>query len=152
AGAVVVPAYLYPGVREDVVAIPIGQGHTAYGRYAKDLGANPYRLLPKQATGFGGVAHYASVTIRPTGGHEKLAKTEGSNRQMGRGIAQAVLLADAGAPSEHHEEGAAPIPERVEKAQEHWAEEQQNDTKSGNYAGAHPRWAMAIDLSRCTGC
>src|SRR5207247_10872919 len=38
AGSVVLPAYLYPGIRKDTVAIPLGQGHTAYGRYAKDRG------------------------------------------------------------------------------------------------------------------
>src|SRR6185295_5410551 len=30
AGSTELPAYLYAGVRKDVVAVPLGQGHTAY--------------------------------------------------------------------------------------------------------------------------
>jgi anaerobic selenocysteine-containing dehydrogenase len=38
------PAFLYPGLRPDVIAIPVGQGHTQYGRYAANRGANPLKL------------------------------------------------------------------------------------------------------------
>jgi anaerobic selenocysteine-containing dehydrogenase len=34
------PAVLYPAIRPDVIATPYGQGHTAYGRYARARGAN----------------------------------------------------------------------------------------------------------------
>ncbi|MAG72224.1 MAG: molybdopterin-dependent oxidoreductase [Vicinamibacterales bacterium] len=34
-----------PGLRPEVVAIAAGQGHTDYGRYATDRGANPLALL-----------------------------------------------------------------------------------------------------------
>ena len=87
AGSVTVPAYLYPGLRRDVVAMPLGQGHTAFGRYAEGRGANAYRLLAGEPTAFGGLSHYTPVTLRNTGRHEKLPSTEGSRRQMGRGIA-----------------------------------------------------------------
>jgi molybdopterin-containing oxidoreductase family iron-sulfur binding subunit len=36
---------VYPGLRPDVIAIPVGQGHAQYGRYASNRGANPLRLL-----------------------------------------------------------------------------------------------------------
>ena len=39
------PAVIYPGIRPDMVAIPLGQGHTGSGRYAKDRGVNPLTLL-----------------------------------------------------------------------------------------------------------
>ncbi|OGU17769.1 MAG: nitrate reductase [Geobacteraceae bacterium GWC2_53_11] len=39
------PAVLYPGIRPDLVAIPLGQGHKGAGRYAKDRGVNPLELL-----------------------------------------------------------------------------------------------------------
>ena len=58
------PAYLYAGVRPDVVAMPLGQGHTAFGRYAKDVGANGYQLLAAEPAAFGGVGHYAAVSLR----------------------------------------------------------------------------------------
>jgi hypothetical protein len=38
-------AYLMPGIHPGSVAVPIGQGHTAYGRYATNVGANPLKIL-----------------------------------------------------------------------------------------------------------
>jgi molybdopterin-containing oxidoreductase family iron-sulfur binding subunit len=38
-------AVLFKGVHRDAIAIPLGQGHEAYGRYAKDLGVNPLSIL-----------------------------------------------------------------------------------------------------------
>ncbi|MEK7363569.1 MAG: molybdopterin-dependent oxidoreductase [candidate division NC10 bacterium] len=44
-GAIELPAYVSESLHPGAVAIPIGQGHTAYGRYAKDRGAIPLTLL-----------------------------------------------------------------------------------------------------------
>ncbi len=44
-GSLRVPAVIYPGIRPDMVAIPMGQGHKEMGRYAKGRGANALRLL-----------------------------------------------------------------------------------------------------------
>jgi predicted molibdopterin-dependent oxidoreductase YjgC len=98
-GAVEVPAYVYPGVRRDVVAMPIGQGHTAYGRYAKDRGANPLDLLAAEATDVSGGLAFCStkVQLTKTGRRVPLATTEGSARQHDRGIARAVTLVAAAA-------------------------------------------------------
>ena len=41
---VILPALLYEAIRPDVIAVPFGQGHTAYGRYAQQRGANPILL------------------------------------------------------------------------------------------------------------
>ncbi|HXV85464.1 MAG TPA: molybdopterin dinucleotide binding domain-containing protein, partial [Gemmatimonadales bacterium] len=155
AGAITVPAYLYPGVRRGVVAVPTGQGHAAFGRYAEQRGANVYHLLPAAATAFGGVAHYAAVDIRPTGQHVRLPKNEGTARQLGRGIAQATTLAalNEGHEEEHAAHAAAPVPPHIEDVLEEWQEAQYRDWRTrGNYAGEHPRWGMVVDLSRCTGC
>jgi molybdopterin-containing oxidoreductase family iron-sulfur binding subunit len=157
-GTVTVPAYPYAGIREDTVAIPIGQGHTAFGRYAESRGASVYELLAADATQFGGVSYYTSVTLRNTGEWERLAKTEGNNRQMGRGIAQATTLSALEHPEdhgeEHHVEHAAPVPEHIEEIIEEVQEAQHDEWKQrGGYAVEDlPRWAMAIDLSKCTGC
>ncbi|MEE8307145.1 MAG: molybdopterin-dependent oxidoreductase, partial [Gammaproteobacteria bacterium] len=35
-GSITAPVYIYPAIRPDVVAMPIGQGHSDYGRYAKN--------------------------------------------------------------------------------------------------------------------
>ena len=43
-GLIELPAFLYPGLRPDVIAIPAGQGHTQFGRYAQNRGENPLRI------------------------------------------------------------------------------------------------------------
>ena len=45
-GSVRVPAVVYPAIRPDVIALPYGQGHAAYGRYAAGQGVNPAVLNP----------------------------------------------------------------------------------------------------------
>ncbi len=153
-GSLRAPAYLYPGIRRDTLAIPMGQGHSAYGRYAEGRGANVLTLLSRIATPFGGLGTYASVTIRHTGEHVFLPKTEGKPRQMDRGIAQAITLAELehGEHEEHHGMHAAPVPEHIEDVLDQWQENQDEATKYGDYEGEHSRWAMSVDLSRCTGC
>jgi anaerobic selenocysteine-containing dehydrogenase len=44
-GTLRMPAVLYPGIRPDLVAIPLGQGHKGAGRYARERGVNPLALL-----------------------------------------------------------------------------------------------------------
>ena len=44
-GDIEAPVYVFPAIRPDTIAIPLGQGHTDYGRYAKERGANPVNLL-----------------------------------------------------------------------------------------------------------
>lgn len=44
-GSIDVLAYPHPGVPPDVVAIPMGQGHVAGGRYAEGRGANVFSIL-----------------------------------------------------------------------------------------------------------
>jgi anaerobic selenocysteine-containing dehydrogenase len=50
-GSLRVPAVIYPGIRPDMVAIPLGQGHRGGGRYAKERGANPLALLALMTDG-----------------------------------------------------------------------------------------------------
>jgi anaerobic selenocysteine-containing dehydrogenase len=44
-GSLRLPAVIYPGIRPDMAAIPLGQGHQGGGRYAKGRGANPLTLV-----------------------------------------------------------------------------------------------------------
>lgn len=44
-GTLRLPAVIYPGIRPDLVAIPLGQGHQGGGRYAQGRGVNPLELL-----------------------------------------------------------------------------------------------------------
>ena len=164
-GTLEVPVWLYPGIREDTVALAMGGGHTEMGRYASGNGVNAMTLLPAVAEQPSGalVTLATTVTVAPTGARRRLATIEGSSLQFDRPIAPAVALAELGqavvaGEEDEHEElrelqaigGFAPVP----------AEEGAPSAfplpgaEYGPYAGAHegPRWGMAIDLDKCTGC
>ncbi|HYT04526.1 MAG TPA: molybdopterin-dependent oxidoreductase [Gemmatimonadales bacterium] len=152
-GALRAPVWVTPGVRPGVLAVPTGQGHRAYGRYAKDRSFNAFQLLSDAPTAYGGRAFAVGVAVEKTGDHRRLATVEGDAREQGRGIIEVLPLARAQALKA----GAHPFAERetpayADKALADWAEAQHAKASLGNYAGAHPRWAMAIDLAKCTGC
>jgi len=93
-GSVEAAAYIYPGLRSDVIAMPLGLGHTEFGEFAKGRGVNYLDLLGPVAGPF---IPYVSVKVQVerTDGYRKVAKTEGNTRQLGRGIAEAMPLAHA---------------------------------------------------------
>ena len=95
AGSLELPAYLYAGVRKDVVAVPLGQGHTAYGRYAVARGANPANLLSPAQDGASGAVAYLSAKAKVTRGSRasNLVMTQREKHQHDRGIAQVIPLA-----------------------------------------------------------
>jgi molybdopterin-containing oxidoreductase family iron-sulfur binding subunit len=172
-GKLTAPVYLYLGIRQDTVAIATGRGQMNAGRYAK-AGENAYDLLPLGENSAGGLALVTTrARVEKAGGSMLLATTEGSARQHLRDIARAIpvgeLIAANGRerpheePEEEHLPGDAsheflpglrsPVandaqgvfgdPESKDKGMyepEHWSHMAQR------------RWAMTIDLARCTGC
>jgi len=152
-GAVRAPVWITPGIRPDVLAVPTGQGHKAYGRYAKDRSFNAFELLSPEPADFGGRAFAVGVTVTKTADHRRLATIEGDAREQGRGVIEVLGLERARALKRgQHPFAEREAPAYAEKALEDWAEAQQKKAALGNYAGEHPRWAMAIDLAKCTGC
>ena len=93
-GSLEAPAYVYAGVRRDTIAIPLGQGHTAYGRYARDLGANPLALLSPAQDQASGALAYLSVKARLSKSVKPLvlAISQKEKHQHDRNIAQIVPL------------------------------------------------------------
>ena len=196
AGSLTLPVLRYPGIQRDTVAIGTGRGHTHAGRYAK-AGLNPLEILPIGENRAGGVAFVSTkANVTKAGGYAQIVTTEGSARQHGRGIGQAIAIADlrAGRPgfdsgnahaSEIAQNGGPETPagERPEAGAENGeempgdashaflpglrspvandAEGEQGDPRSndkGMYDPKHwsgmakRRWAMTVDLARCTGC
>jgi anaerobic selenocysteine-containing dehydrogenase len=88
AGSVNVPALIFPAVRPGVVAMPIGQGHTSYGRYAADRGVNPMHLVPMQMDDKSGDLAWAATRakVSNTGERMRIVKTGGVSRTLGRQI------------------------------------------------------------------
>ena len=183
AGAIIAPAYVYPGLRGDTIAVAFGRGHTAYGRYAKNVGVNPGDLLTAVFDAKSGAQAWTStkVKVSKTGDFVPLVSTEGSARQHGRGIARAIDAKDLGivptpgateqqgsgerakdAGGEEHMPGDAShefLPGlRAPVAQDAQGDLPSDDNKKGMYDPNHwsgmarRRWAMTVDLARCTGC
>jgi formylmethanofuran dehydrogenase subunit D len=87
AGAVELPVYVYPAIRPDTVAMPFGQGHTAYGQYAEGRGVNPADLLGQHFNGAGDLAFAGmKVKIEKTGKKQQLSRLESLMGVYGEGM------------------------------------------------------------------
>jgi len=168
-GSITAPVYLYIGIRPDTVGVAAGRGHTSYGRYANGCGANPMTLLPVAEDAKSGAVTLVSTKagVKKAGGTSRLVTTEGSGRQHGRGIARAVsveqLMKGEINPEKEEFVGQAstaflpglraPV---ANDAQGEMGSQKSND--KGQYDPKHwsgvakRRWAMTIDLAKCTGC
>ncbi len=123
------PVYVWEGIAPGVVAVPIGEGHTDYGRFAKGVGVNVYPLL-KPGSG--------ELSVRATGESKWLARIKGSTDQQGREIVQTV-----GLEGEWHREEPVimPLPAGYTK----------HDFIPPHKHNKH-RWAMVVDMDKCIGC
>jgi len=66
-GTLQVPAFVSPGIAPDVVAMPVGQGHETYTRYASGRGENPIRILAPMVepeTGSFGMGSHARADFK----------------------------------------------------------------------------------------
>ena len=138
------------GIRHDVLAIAIGQGHTEshYGSLAGDgqlgmaRGASVISVLPNTKDEAGGRVWLATkAKVSRTGRFQRLALSQWTDNQRGRGLGQQVslaALADTGHGDGHgdaHSEFVLPF-----------------DTANDGSPDSDYRWAMTIDNDRCTGC
>jgi molybdopterin-containing oxidoreductase family iron-sulfur binding subunit len=63
-GKVKTKAKLFPGTHPKCIHIPYGQGHKAYGRWAKDRGVNPNDLLAREYDYISGCVSYYSTRVK----------------------------------------------------------------------------------------
>ena len=63
-GTVRTAAYLSPGIAPDVLAMPGGQGHTTFTRYATGRGANPVDLLAPTVEESTGAVAWAATRVK----------------------------------------------------------------------------------------
>ena len=89
AGEVEVPVYKYPAIRPDTIAIPFGQGHTAYGQFAAGRGVNPADLLGASFNEAGDFAFAGmKVKIEKTGKVQVLSRLESKIGVYGEGLGE----------------------------------------------------------------
>lgn len=150
-GSLEAPVYISELTTPDTLVMAIGQGHTAYGRYAADTGVNPMGLLSSRTEPGAGIQlGTEAVAIEKTGRRMKLAHTDGSRTQHGRTYALRTSLKQLQQAGPQARNGLGmhdfpltlPLPEGY-------------DSKRDFYP-PHPhetyRWGMAVDLDRCIGC
>ncbi len=65
-GSIDVPAIPYPGLHPGAVAMPIGQGHTLYGRNAEARGVNPLAILDPTTDRVTGALALGATRVRIT--------------------------------------------------------------------------------------
>jgi anaerobic selenocysteine-containing dehydrogenase len=63
-GRIRTKARLYPGAMPNVVNMPLGQGHTAVGRWAKDRGANPHGIVGDESDLLAGLAAKLATRVK----------------------------------------------------------------------------------------
>ena len=63
-GEIEAVVYTYPGIRPDTVAIATGEGHTDYGRYARDQGSNVMSLVGVQADTAGNSPLWSTLRVK----------------------------------------------------------------------------------------
>ncbi|MGA8280805.1 MAG: 4Fe-4S dicluster domain-containing protein [Desulfobacterales bacterium] len=151
-GEVEAPVYASPWLRPDVMVMSIGQGHTAFGRYAAGKGANPLRLVPLETvSGTGGPLYtVADVEVKKAGHKVDLAHTDGNRNQHGRKIALTVPFDSLDELKKARQAGLAmwdfpltlPLPEGYDPKRDFYPPIQYEAY----------RWSMVVDLDRCIGC
>lgn len=63
-GSLKVPAVIYPAIRPDVVAMPMGQGHKGMGRYAEGTGVNVLDLVDDVMDKENQILAYGATRVR----------------------------------------------------------------------------------------
>jgi anaerobic selenocysteine-containing dehydrogenase/Fe-S-cluster-containing dehydrogenase component len=174
-GSVEAYAYVYPGVRPDTLAIQMGLGHQAFGRFTEGRGVNPNVLL-------GAAMERTTGAFAPYGVRVRARKVRSADRhtpipnkvpkglfeqgvrvQHDRALSQAVSVA-ALAGADAHAPGVIPGSDehiKVLKGNGGFAPRETTTdpaaypapgTHYGEYIETERRWAMTINLDRCIGC
>lgn len=93
-GFIEAPAYVSKFVHPGVIAIPLGQGHEAYGRYAAAVGTNALSVLTSSGEVVVTPLTGTAATLRPSLASDSLVMLQGSDSQHKRGIGRVVSLED----------------------------------------------------------
>jgi anaerobic selenocysteine-containing dehydrogenase/Fe-S-cluster-containing dehydrogenase component len=145
-GSQEVPAYPIYTVPRGTLAMPVGQGHWNYGRFADGHPANPVVLLPPQVDPHSGGMFRPAMGVRLQKLNKRipLAHVDGNFFQQGRELMQVTTWKDyqerlgSGKPPPID----LPLPSGYDPQKDFYPPHQHKEY----------RWAMVVDLDRCIGC
>ncbi len=144
-GSIEVGWFASPGMRDDCVAVVMGNGHEGSGRYAA-FGSNPMSLLTSKADAAGAqVLTLAKASISAGSGQNTATVAGALTTEHRPSINHAISMAELAEGKKvndviHH----VPVDKRLDRL-----------TSIDLYAEPnHPtyRFALAVDLHKCTGC
>ena len=151
-GRVSAPVYVSTDVVPGLIAMHMGQGRTAGGRWAEGMGRNPLDALPpdRQHISDGPLLMVSPVTIQLAGGKVEMAHTDGSRSQHDRKIARSITVAELVDPPPAAAPGLTmdnfpltlPIAEGYDPKRDFYPP----------HSHEGYRWGMVVDLDRCIGC
>jgi molybdopterin-containing oxidoreductase family iron-sulfur binding subunit len=163
AGSIELAAFPRGGIRDDVIAVPTGQGHSV-GHFASKAGqglpdvargVNVAEVLPGDGVDERGGRAWLTEKPKVTasGRHRRLPLLQWSDNKRERQLGEAITVAALTGHDEHHgpHEIHKPYDPAADAADEQYA--RTFHEKGENSANASPyRWGMTVDLDRCTGC
>lgn len=144
-GALEAPVLPIGTVEPGVLALPIGQGHTRFGRFADGKPANPLVLFSPGTDPFsGGIEIAPAVAIARTDRRYAIANTDGSFFEEGRQIVQQLPFAAyrKAVTAGHRPDVDMPLPEGFDTRKDFYP----------THVHKEYRWCMVVDLDRCIGC
>jgi molybdopterin-containing oxidoreductase family iron-sulfur binding subunit len=178
AGSLEVPVVVRAALRDDVIALAIGQGHSVglwasradNGEPGEKRGVNVIEVLPALTDESGGRAWLLTrARARATGAHVRLPFLQQSQNQRKRGFGAAVTVAQLAAGG--HAESATPAVAAAPAEGAHGAAPAHGEGGGEEHGGGHAhdmrrpfvaakdrapgspyRWGMSIDVDKCTGC
>lgn len=158
-----VPAFIQPGMHDQVIGVALGYGSVLSKRFANIgpswLEARPtvgpngvvgMNAAPMMAWLNGGLSnHRTGVRITKTGVKYPLASTQGYYKIT---VPKHLEVPGIGRPPVIREKTLAAFKEELARKADAHTGENKEDLWPNDHPEGSVRWGMAIDLSRCTGC
>ena len=128
------PVHIQPGQDDSCVAIALGYGRSSAGKAGNNVGVNAYPFLSFDNGTFQYQA--SGITIEKTAARIQLASTQSHQTLEGRPLIKELTL------DEYVKEHNRKSEDRPPESTSIWKDYQYGEHK----------WAMVVDLNRCTGC
>jgi anaerobic selenocysteine-containing dehydrogenase/Fe-S-cluster-containing dehydrogenase component len=137
------PAYIWPGIKPDTLAMPLGHGKRPLGRFSVGMVGNSAHICGASINDAGSLIKATlQVTATRTGRSALLAHMDGNRFQHDRDIARSITWHSYVSTAANRPEVVLPLAKGFSGEEDFYSPH--------NHDGY--RWCMVIDLDRCIGC